>query len=429
MSARGPGKAGKAQNCLSFGRQPGDNTKRGNRMSALQTGVSGMLAHQTRMDAIGNNITNSNTVGFKSSRMLFADALYAAGGTDTEIGQGVLIAAADTNYGQGSMAATGRTLDVAIEGEGFLTVTDGSNFYHTRNGSLALDAEGSLVHLASGMKVVALPPAAGPADAASVTPASSMKVPLGQTSVARVTSQMNVGGNLDSRSAAGGATQLTARVFDSLGAGHELTLTFTHSATPGQWDVTASSPDGTVTVPAPAQVAFDADGRPTTDTVALEFTLANPGGATATLPVNVSVANVTQLAQENSTSLRSQDGLPPGVLTGVTIQPDGAVMGVYSNGLTDRLGQLVTSTFANTGGLQRYRDSLYQATPDSGLANYGIPSATGHGALRNGQLESSNVNLAQEFADMILTQRGFQASSRVVSVADEMLQVLMNTAQ
>jgi flagellar hook protein FlgE len=117
------------------------------------------------------------------------------------------------------------------------------------------------------------------------------------------------------------------------------------------------------------------------------------------------------------------------VLTGVTVNADGAVMGVYSNGLTDRLGQLVSSIFPNTGGLQRYRDSLYRAGEDSGLATFGIPGGTGHGVFRSGQLEASNVNLAQEFADMILTQRGFQASSRVVTVADEMLQVLMNTAQ
>jgi flagellar hook protein FlgE len=112
----------------------------------------------------------------------------------------------------------------------------------------------------------------------------------------------------------------------------------------------------------------------------------------------------------------------------VPIAPDGAVLGVYSNGLTDRLGQLVSGIFPNTGGLQNYRDSLYQASPDSGLATFGIPGGMGHGSLRSGQLEASNVNLAQEFADMSVTQRGFQASSRVVTVADEMLQTLMNTA-
>jgi flagellar hook protein FlgE len=397
-------------------------------MSALQTGVSGMLAHQTRMDAIGNNITNANTVGFKTTRMLFADAFYDAGGTDAPIGQGVLVATADANQGQGSMTATGRTLDVAIEGEGFLTVTDGTYMYYTRNGALGLDAAGNLVHLVSGMRVVALPPTSTPADAASVTPASTMQVPLGQTSVARATGQMNLGGNLDSRSAAGANAQLTARVYDSLGAGHDLTLAFTRSATAGQWDVTGTSPDGTVTVTAPAQVAFDANGRPTTGALALQLTLTTPGGATPTIPVNLSVANVTQLAEENSTALRSQDGLPPGVLTGVTVNTDGAVMGVYSNGLTDRLGQLVSSIFTNKGGLERFRDSLYRASQDSGLATFGIPGGTGHGSFQSGQLEASNVNLAQEFADMILTQRGFQASSRVVTVADEMLQVLMNTA-
>jgi flagellar hook protein FlgE len=394
-------------------------------MSALETGVTGLMAYQTRMDVVSNNIANASTVGYKSERTLFTDALYQAT-LDTSVGQGVMVAGTQTYYGQGSLTATGRTTDIAIEGEGFLTVTDGSNLFYSRNGALGVDAQGDLIHLASGMKVIALPPSSGPANASAVTTADTLTVPLGDVSTARATAAMTLGGNLDSRAAAGGQAQITAHVYDSLGAGHDVTVTFTRAATPGQWDVTAASPDGTVTVTAPAQVSFDTNGKPTTNSVALQMTLANPNGATAAIPIDVSLANTTQLAQDPSLALRTQDGLPPGSLTGLRVDPTGSVMGIYSNGLTSSLGQLVTGTFTNTNGLEKVKDSLYQATYNSGMPSYGIPGSSGRGTVRSGQLEASNVNLAQEFADMIETQRGYQANSRVVTTADQMLQVLMN---
>jgi flagellar hook protein FlgE len=240
---------------------------------------------------------------------------------------------------------------------------------------------------------------------------------------------MIVGGNLDARVAAGETYQVTARVYDSLGAGHDVTLTFTRSATPGQWDVSGSSADGTITFPAPAQVTFDANGQPTVPSLPFQMTLTNPSGANPTLDVNVSLANVNQLAQDSSAALRSQDGMPPGMLTGVRIDDSGTIFGVYSNGLMSPVGQLVTASFSNNGGLVSVRDSLFEASPESGVPVYGMPGMDGRGTVRSGQLEASNVNLTQEFADMIITQRGFQASSRVMNTADEMLQELMNVVQ
>jgi flagellar hook protein FlgE len=397
-------------------------------MSALQSGVSGMLAHQLRMDVIGDNIANASTVGFKSSRALFTDALYQAT-SETWVGSGVQVAATQSNHLQGPLQASGRTTDIAIEGEGFLTVTDGATIYYTRSGALGLDASGNLIHLASGMKVAALPPDSPASAATTLTPANTVQIPMGATATARATTAMSLGGNLDSRSAAGGTAQITARVYDTLGNGHDVALTFTRSATPGQWDVTGTSADGTVTIPPPAQVTFDANGKPSAATLQFQLALANPNGATGTVQVDVAMANTTQLAQESSMAFRTQDGMPPGVLSGLTIAPDGSIQGVFSNGLTSSLGQLVLGTFTNTSGLEKFKDTLYQATPNSGLPSHGAPGSSGRGLIRSGQLESSNVNLAQEFADMILTQRGYQASARVVNTADQMLQELMNITQ
>ena len=425
-------------------------------MSALESGVSGMLAEQTRMDAVGNNIANSNTVGYKSVDVLFADALYQElkpasapsalrGGTDAlTVGEGVQVASTTTNFGQGALTATGRSTDVAVEGEGFLPVTDGNQIFYTRNGSLGLDANGYLVQLASGMRVVALPPAnatsgtgtpsaaanpATPAAPTAVTPGETLQVPLGQTSAAHATAQISMGGNLDSRAAAGTTYQVTSHVYDSLGAGHDLTLTFTRGSTPGQWGVTATSPDGTATLAAPTQLAFDANGLPTPTSLSLQLALSGASGAGSPQTMSVSVANVTQLSQDSSAALRSQDGVPPGTLTGVSINSDGSIMGVFSNGMSNSLGQLVTGRFANTNGLEGVRDSLYQVSLSSGPPTYGVPGTAGRGQIQSGQLESSNVDLTQAFADMIVTQRAYQASSKVITASDQMMQQLMTLVQ
>lgn len=431
-------------------------------MSALDAGVSGMLADQIRIDAVGNNIANAGTAGYKSSDVLFADALYqviqpatapsgTTGGTDpTAIGQGVVVSGTNSDFSQGSLMATGRSTDVAIEGDGFLTVTDGSNIYYTRNGSLGLDANGNLVSLATGMRVVALPasgaaaaagsasgtppPASGgasgtPPPALAITPADTLQVPLGQTSIARATTQVAMGGNLDSRAAAGTNYQITASVYDSLGAPHDVTVTFTRSATAGQWTAAATSPDGTVAFTPAAPVTFDANGAPTTKSLSMQMTLSNANGANASITANLSLANVTQLAQDSGAAVRTQDGMPPGTLTGIAIETDGTVMGVFTNGVKSSLGQLVTGTFSNTSGLLNKGDSLYQASTNSGVAAYGPPGSNGRGLIRSGQLEQSNVNLTQEFSDMIVTERAYQANSRVVNTADQMLQQLMSLSQ
>jgi flagellar hook protein FlgE len=408
-------------------------------MSALYIGVSGMLAHQARMDAIGNNIANANTVGYKGERVLFSDAFYellesgsaptsSLGGTDPSmLGQGVMVTGIDTSFVQGSLLATGRATDIAVEGPGFLAVTDGTEIFYTRHGAMGLDANGHLVHLASGLRVVAIPTQSGTPTA--VTPASVLQVPLGQSSVAHPTSLINLGGNLDARSAPGTAYEVTARLYDSLGAGHDVTLTFTRSTTDGQWDVTGGSADGTLTVLAPAQVVFDPDGQPTGGPLSLEMTLSAPNGANATMAMNLDVNALSQLAHDSSAALLSQDGLAPGTLSGLSIESDGSVRGLHSNGLLVSFGQLVTGVFANPNGLRNIGNSLYQISSNSGDPTYGVPGSSGRGPLRSGQLEASNVDLAQEFADMIVTQRGFQASSRVVTAADEMLQELINVAR
>jgi flagellar hook protein FlgE len=409
-------------------------------MSALYSAVSGMLAHQSRMDSIGNNIANVSTTGYKSERVQFSDTMshllrpgipahgILGGVNPMQVGTGVQVSSTDTNFGQGDLLATGRATDVALKGDGFLAVTDGTRVYYTRDGALGVDANGSLIHMASGMRVVSQPGEGDVATGSAVTPASTLTIPLGK-SLAKATENVALGGNLDSRSAAGAEKTVTAQIYDSLGNSHNVALKFTRNATAGTWNVTATSPDGTVSVGSPAQVTFDANGAPTVQSLSMQMTLTNPNGATSPQPVAVSTSGLSQQAQDSSAALRAQDGLPSGTLTGITFTGDGSVLGVFSNGLTSKLGGLVTATFSNNGGLERTGGNLFTVGANSGEPVYGAAGAEGRGTLVSGELEGSNVNLAEEFADMIVTQRGFQANSRMVTTADQMLQELINTAR
>ena len=400
--------------------------------TSLQAGVSGMLAHQTRLDAVGNNIANANTTGFKSTHAQFSDLLNQTlrpasattaqrGGTNpSTLGAGVRVSSLDTNYSQGTLQDTGRALDVAVEGNGFLSVTDGTSTFMTRNGSLGIDSDGTLVQMATKLRVLVAPPGGG-----GVTAASTLKLPVGQASMARATTQVNVGGNLDARLAAGASQPITATIYDSLGSAHALNLSLTRSATANTWTVSGTSPDGTVTATGTPDITFDANGKPQVSSLPLTLALTNAQGATANLSFNLKLDGMTQLSQSASASLTSQDGLAPGTLTSVTVRENGEIAGVFSNGLTKTMGQLVTATFANTEGLENVGDSLFRATVNSGVANYNTPGTSSHGTVRGGFLEGSNVDLTREFTDMIVTQRGYQASSRVISTSDQMLEELM----
>ena len=408
--------------------------------NALESGVSGMLAHQMKLDVVGNNIANAGTTGFKSERALFSDAMYqlmepatgpsgTMGGTDpSSLGHGVTVSEIQSNMAQGGLEATGRATDVAIEGEGFLAVTDGTNIFYTRNGALSLDANGNLVHAASGLKVVAGPAANGSLSPA-VSPSLTLQLPIGRTGVTRATSEVELAGNLDSRIASGEQYQMSARVFDSLGASHDVVLTFMKSATAGTWDVSGASADGTVTPTGSTQVSFDTSGAPTATSLPIQFDLTTPNGAAATYTIDLSLSNITQLARDSNAALVNQDGLAPGTLTGISFKEDGSIMGSFSNGLQDEVGQLFTAVFTNANGLENAGTSLYRLSADSGQPVYGKPGSDGLGVVHGQELESSNVNLAQEFAEMIVTQRGFQASTRVVTASDQMLQDLMNVVR
>ena len=411
-------------------------------IQAMYNGVSGLRAHKTQMDVISDNIANVNTTGYKASRVYFRQVLSqtlrgatgpqagGVGGTNPmQIGLGTGVGSIETSQLQGSLIATGKPSDVAIEGNGFLMLTDGHATFYTRDGALQLDGSGSLVSSGSGLKLLgwSADPVTGAIDTSvPISPSSVLRLPVGSLAVARQTGNVSYGGNLNGSAQAGESYVTSVQIYDSLGAPHTLTVTFTKTANAGEWAWEASSPDAAPgTVPGSGTVQFDSSGRATIGTGTVSLVLATNTGAVSPVNATLSFAEVTQLAGETTVSASEQDGLPIGVLQNFTIGRDGIVSGVFSNGMTQFLGQVSLAQFNNPSGLAKSGNNLLTATPNSGVAVIGAPMTGGFGRLSAGFLESSNVDLATEFAEMIVAQRGFQANSRIITTSDELLQELV----
>ncbi|MFW5711738.1 MAG: flagellar hook protein FlgE [Spirochaetota bacterium] len=456
-------------------------------MRSLYSGVSGLQNHQVRMDVIGNNISNVNTTGFKKGRVEFQDMLSqtmsgAARPTDEnggvnpkQVGLGMNIASIDTIHTQGSMKTTGVKSDVAVQGEGFFVLRSGEKEYHTRAGSFGLDEDGRLVNPANGMRVQgwnAQTDEAGPFinTAADV---EDLVIPVGSKDPAAATTEVELASNLDKRTPLipddataeeirEGSWSIDKTIYDSFGNTHTLRVNYTRvPGTQNQWqgeviiDPDSETPTNTLTnVGAEGNadntfiVTFDNLGTLESVTDA-QGDLVEEGQ----LQVNVGfdvleaapedgeqvrqnfqltlgevgsvVDTMTQFAEKNSTKAFRQDGYPMGYLENYKIDQSGIITGVYSNGTNRVLGQIALSSFTNPGGLEKAGENTYVVSNNSGEARIGESGIAGKGKVIAGALEMSNVDLAEEFTDMIVTQRGFQANSKSITTSDQMLQELL----
>lgn len=431
-------------------------------LQAMLAGVASIKAQQTRMNVIGNNLANVNTTAFKSSRVGFQDMLSQSirgatrpngglGGTNPiQYGLGVLVGGTDTNNEQGSLNTTNRPTDLAIQGNGYFMTSDGSRTAFTRDGTFDLDASGDLVHRTTGEHLLGWDfIAQGNTNTNDpITPAKKLNIPLGRLNAVQATTKATIVGNLSGLTAVGSATtapdwQTVATFYDSQGGAHKVTLQFfNRQELPGPTDV--ASWDWRVMDENDNQIAisgtdgppliFDTLGKITNAAAARSVTVpADPTGAVMDFSVNLDFSNVTQLKTanasgqpENQVYIDEQDGFPPGSLAGFSIGRDGLITGLFTNGLTRVLGQIATSIFSNPGGLERLGNNLWRQTDNSGIPVTGTPATGGRGAISSGFLEQSNVDIANEFTDLIVTQRGFQANTRVVTTVDEMLQDVLN---
>jgi len=409
-------------------------------MRALNSAVTGIRSHQTRMDVIGNNIANVNTVGFKSGRVNFQDVFsqtLAAGSATTnpqQVGLGVGVASIDTDMGTGSLQLTGRDLDLAIEGEGFFIIKQGDgSILYTRVGNFDWSADGVLINPATGARVQGWPIG----EDGEVVTGNLQDIILrkGSTAPPQPTSQATLVGNLDPTAAyeedASGdpipAASTTLTIYDSLGRPNTVTLTFTRTDEddPTEWELTVL--DSTGKEIESEDLEFDgATGALKSASFKFEFSTDDTG---EDIPVTLDLSGL-KLAYTgtgvSNVSVQSADGAPMGTLESVAISADGQVIGVYSNGARVAAAQIAIASFSNPGGLLKVGNTAFSESPASGVPMVGLPDTGGRGRLVPGNLEASNVDLSTEFTNLITTQRGFQANTRVVSTADEMLQELVN---
>jgi len=495
-------------------------------------GVSGMRNHQIRMDAIGNNIANVNTVGYKSSRVTFQDTLSQTiraatapqrerGGMNAfQIRLGMSVASVDVLHTQGNLRMTGKTTDLAIEGDGFFILGGGAERYYTRAGMFTLERDGRLVYPSNGMLLMGwMADDEGVID--TNQPLTGITLPIGTTIAPTATREMIFTANLDA-SINGSLTYEPSpfTVVDGLGNEAQVTVTLIPTGHFNQWEYRLSVTGGTiagtdtgtitidedgnisggadfdvvidgggtvtVTFPAGADNSFRVAGTavatgnftpaPTitssveiydsqgnvhllttifrkindntweweTSTPAVgvvgsgtlnfntfgQLTGAtggpiafNPAGA-APISIQPDFGRITQYVGDSSIDI-TQDGYPMGYLDGFTIDKNGRVVGVFSNGLTRNIAQVAVATVNNPAGLERVGETMFRVSSNSGSVRINPAGVGGSGSITPGALEMSNVDLSQEFTDMIITQRGFQANSRIITTSDEMLQELV----
>lgn len=451
-------------------------------MRSMFSGVSGLKVHQTRMDVIGNNVANVNTVGFKSGRVTFQEVFYQtvkgasapdtstgrAGTNPMQIGLGLGLASIDTIMTRGSSERTDNPTDLSIEGDGFFIVRSSNQdaYKFTRAGNFSIDKLGYLN--LNGMRVQGWMDydlntgefnTEGELEAINIYEGGPIQnkriIPPKVTDRAAFSGNLNAKAlsisdynasvaadqqlsldTLDNAKKAmevlekkqSGSTHRTpVTVYDKLGNAHELKLNFLKqevvddgNTVKTTWFVFFDDPNfthGTIT--------FDSKGN-IVEAVGLDKILVTPqGSGTDSFEITLNFTGLTGYADDSSVKPTDVNGYPTGNLVNFSIGPDGVITGVYSNGEKMPLGMIALASFDNPAGLEKQGENLFIDTPNSGSFVKKKPGA-GVGLLNPGTLEMSNVDLSREFTDMIITQRGFQANSRIITTSDEMLQELVN---
>ncbi len=446
-------------------------------MRALFAGVSGLRNHQVRMDIIGNNIANVNTVAFKSSRVTFAESFNqliqgatrppanSGGRNPTQIGNGMNVASIDTLFTQGTVQSTGVKTDVAITGNGFFVTKGNGRTLYTRAGNFQFDANGRLVAPANGFIVQGInaDPQGNFSSSSAVT---GIDLSLNQKSPARATTSLTIAGNLDlnqpltqtNPTPVAQTHQMSITVYDTAGQAHNLVMSFdqvytgTPPATNNTWQFSMTSATATVEAidnagtPNTAAidtgqglVTFNANGQMTdfsnglvqlsTEPVRIRVT-PNSGGTPFDVTLDPGQLNdingLSQFSNPSNAVFTSQDGYTSGDLQDISIDSTGVLTGFYTNGVSRPVAQLSLADFNNPTALLRRGDNMYEPSANSGVAVLGFAGSSNTSTITAGALESSNVDLSEQFTEMITAQRGFQASARVITTSDEMLTELVN---
>jgi flagellar hook protein FlgE len=403
---------------------------------SFEQALSGLNAASQNLDAIGNNVANASTIGFKQGRAEFADVFAAsiANQSGTQIGIGTRLASVSPQFTQGNITTTGNPMDVAINGNGLFRMSNGGVITYSRDGEFTLDKSGFIVN-SVGDQLTGYPANA----AGTISPSTPIPLQLSLGNIApKSTANASLSLNLDSRSTTplaafsltdpttyNSSTALT--VYDSQGNSHTLSLYFRTSAA-NTWSVYGAG-DGTVLNGGAAigTLNFNASGTMAANvTLNPSIPLTNGAATPLTFALLLPASSTSQYGTSFSVSSNTQDGYTTGQLSGFTIGQDGIVQGRYSNGQTRDQGQIALANFVNSQGLVALGGNQWAESSASGQPLIGAPSTGSLGALQSGALESSNVDITTELVNMITAQRVYQANAETVKTQDQVEQTLMN---
>ena len=402
-------------------------------LSSLYTGVSGLSANSEAMGIIGDNISNVNTVGFKSSKAVFSDlfsTVLANGSTTRQLGRGSQLSGTLKEFSQGAFEASSNALDMALDGSGFFVVNNGSGNQYTRAGQFRLNDNG-LVQTVTGQTLQ------GQRVTNGTVSSTVESIDLaGVQSSPEATTSFTLGANLDASSSSTATFNSPISIYNSVGTQVTASIQFTKVDGANSWNYTISTSDGTLTSGASGTVSFDNSGNltsPVTDpSIVIDYSASASPALTQTLSwdlVNSSGTTNGKLtgfaAASNNNSL-VQDGFSTGTLVGLTTNSVGIISGLFNNGQTDKLFQVTLGDFLAPTGLQRAGANLFSETADSGQVVLGTAGTGGFGGITGQSLELSNVDLAEQFVTMIQTQQAFQASARIITTADDLMTEAVN---
>ncbi|HWE53156.1 MAG TPA: flagellar hook protein FlgE [Bryobacteraceae bacterium] len=416
-------------------------------ITAISTALSGLKANSDAINVIGNDLANLNTTGYKADQIEFQDMMsesLGVSGNAGQLGNGVGQVSSIANYSQGAIQTTNGATDAAIQGNGFFVLSDPrtNGTLYTRDGNFQVNSGGQLT-TTSGQLVQGWTEVNGVIN--SNAPAGNLTLPVGATVAATPTSAMTLALNLDSSvatTATGAVVTAPIQVFDSQGTSHNLTATFTKTAQ-NTWDYSVSIPaadlaSGSTTPLTTGTLTFDNNGNltgppATTDPQVIPITGLSDGSADMSINWNLydhsgasPTPEITQYASPSSISSTSQNGYAAGSVAGVALQTGGIVLATYTNGQKVAIGQVALASIANPASLASVGNNNLQVTPDTSTPLVGAAGTGGRGQIVAGALESSTVDIATEFANLLTFERGYQANSRIITTSDQLEQQTVN---
>lgn len=427
-------------------------------MGSFDTALSALQSYTSAINAVGNNLANMNSTGFKDSDITFQDVMGSVSG-NTQIGNGVQAPVTAANFSQGTDTTTTNPLDAAIQGNGFFLLTPAgstgtiapSSYEYTRDGAFQVGASGTL-QAADGSNVQgwSLDPTTGQVNTSGAI--GNITIPTGMTVPPVATSTLSISANLNASAAVGDTLSVPITVYDQEGGSHQLTLTMTNTAA-NTWGLSLSSTDpsiqngsnlnsllsttsltftnGALDPTTPAAITIKgldytaASGIPNQPTITWSPWTTAP----TTTPATNGVSNLTQYSQTSAVTNVTQNGEAAGTLSSVAIANGGLVMGTFTNGSQMEIGQIAVAGVQNPDSLINVGNNEYKAGAASVVLPPTAAQTGGAGQILGEELESSNVDMATEFTNLISFQSGYQAASRVITTQDQMIQQLLSIIQ